>query len=195
MNYIVFDIETYHPDRLDTFDVKAFRVSVTGAYISWDGEEGEYVAFLENDTTEIIKYMSMADMVVGYNHIWFDHAVLRKYSDFDLSTGLSNYDIMLELEKKLGFKPKLDDVCKATFASDTKTDHYETYKNYYWDSKWYELIDYCMNDVRLTNELYKKILKGEPLKVATLTGVQECVLDMPRIKSINKPAIAMDTIL
>jgi hypothetical protein len=176
MNWITFDIETYSPGKLTHIDTKEFRVSVTGAYFSW---LDKYIAFFEEDTKDFLALLLEADVVVGFNHIWFDLAVLQKYSHIDLPQFTNNYDIMLEVEKKLGFKVKLNDLLKANMDGDLKTDSYAQYKDYYWDGKWFELVDYCMNDVRLTNELFLKILAGETLKYNDLTGVKEFVLELP----------------
>ncbi len=187
MNYITFDIETYSPSGLEKIDVNEFRVSVTGAYISWIDE---YIAFLEEDTKTFIDLLKKADLIIGYNHIWFDLSVLQKYSDIDLKK-LPCYDIMLEIEKKIGFKVKLDDVSKATLNS-KKTDSYEQYKHYYAEKKWAELIDYCMNDVKLTEELYRLVLEGKPLKYTDLLETREVILDMPRIqqkKQVSVPEV------
>jgi DEAD/DEAH box helicase domain-containing protein len=175
MNYVTFDIETYSPGKKDKIDVNEMRVSVIGAYVSW---VDEYVAFLEEETNDFLNLLKHSDLVIGYNHIYFDLAVLQKYADWDLKK-LTNYDLMLELEKKLGFKLKLDDVCKANFGTQ-KTDSFEQYKHYYWEKNWEPLIDYCMHDVRLTEEIFRKAKRSEPVKYLDLSEVKEVSLDAPK---------------
>jgi DEAD/DEAH box helicase domain-containing protein len=180
MNFITFDIETYSPSDLNKIDVNEFRTSVIGAYISWIDE---YVAFMEKDVGVFLKLLKKADLVIGYNHLWFDLPVLQKYSDYDLKK-LPSYDIMLEIEKKIGFKVKLDDVCKSTLGS-KKTDSYEVYKHYYKDKNWEPLIDYCMHDVKLTNELFLLAMDQKPLKYVDLLDVKEILLDLPTPTSVK----------
>jgi DEAD/DEAH box helicase domain-containing protein len=175
MNYIVFDIETYSPSDLARIDVNEFRTSVIGCYVSW---LDEYIAFMEDDTKDFLELLKKTELVVGYNQLWFDLPVLQKYADFPLKS-LPNYDILIEIEKKIGFKLKLDDVCKATLGS-AKTDSYETYKHYHKEKKWEPLIDYCMNDVKLTTELFQLALQGKPLKYNDLLEVKEVILDAPK---------------
>jgi len=175
MNYITFDIETYSPSDLNQIDTSEFRTSVIGAYFSW---EDKYIAFLEENAAEFIALMAKADLIVGFNQIWFDLPVLQKYADYNL-LNLPNYDILKEFEKQAGFKIKLNDLCKANFDGDVKTDTYEQFKNYHKEGKWLELIDYCMNDVRLTNNLFLKILDGQPLKYYDLHNQKEVVLNKP----------------
>lgn len=176
MNYITFDIETFSPSGLERIDVNEFRASVVGAYFSWIDE---YIAFVEGQEKVFIDLLKKADLIIGYNHLWFDLPVMQKYADVELKK-LPCYDLMLEIEKKIGFKVKLDDVCKATLGS-KKTDSYETYKHYYAEKKWAELIDYCMNDVRLTEELFRLVLEGKPLKYVDLLDTKEVILDKPVI--------------
>lgn len=162
MNYVTFDIETYIPegipDRVGSrLNVEAMKVAVIGAYFSWING-GIYVAFLEENVQEFLKTLRLADCVIGYNHIWFDNAVLQQYADFDLNT-LPNWDLMLEAEKGLGFKPKLDDLCKSNLGT-KKTDSFEIYRHYYKDGKMAELTDYCLNDVLLTEKLHQLVHKN-----------------------------------
>ncbi len=174
MNFVTFDIETYHPDRLDEMDTSKFRVSVVGAYFSW---LDEYIAFLEDDVSEFLRLLKEADLVVGYNHIWFDLPVLQKYANFDLQT-LPNYDILLEIEKRIGYKVKLNDICKANLG-ESKTDSFEQFKNYYWDKNWLPLIDYCMHDVRLTNQIFEQIRQTGKLKYPDMHEIKEIEMGKP----------------
>jgi DNA polymerase elongation subunit (family B) len=177
MNYITFDIETYSPSDLDRIDVKEFRCSVCGAYISWlNGGKGQYIAFLEENIKEFLELLKHADLIIGYNHIWFDLPVLQKYADFDLLK-LPCYDIMLKVEQKIGTKLRLNDLCKANFDGDIKTDSYSVYKHYYKEGKWLELIDYCMNDVRLTEQLFQQILTIKKLTYYDLHIQKEIIMD------------------
>jgi DNA polymerase elongation subunit (family B) len=177
MNYITFDIETYSPSDLDRIDVKEFRCSVCGAFISWLNEgKGAYIAFLEDNIKEFLELLKHADLIIGYNHIWFDLPVLQKYADFDLLK-LPCYDIMLKVEQKIGSKLRLNDLCKANFEGDLKTDSYSVYKHYYKEGKWLELIDYCMNDVRLTEQLFQQILTTKKLTYYDLHIQKEILMD------------------
>jgi DNA polymerase elongation subunit (family B) len=176
MNWITFDIETYSPTKSDKINTSELRVSVIGAYISWTNE---YVAFMEADTKTFIELMKKADLIIGWNHGWFDLPVLQKYSDFDLSK-LPIYDIMLEMEKVVGNKLKLDNVAKANLG-ESKTDSYEVFKHYHWNKEWYKLIDYCMNDVRLTNLLFVKAQNNEDIAYYDLHTLRTVRVAIPQI--------------
>ena len=179
MNYITFDIETYSPSELDSINTNEFRVSVAGAYFSW---LDKYVAFMEKDIQDLINLMEKADLIIGYNQLWFDLPVLQKYTTANLLK-LPNYDILVEFQKVSGFRSKLDDLCKANFTDDLKTDSYQKYRHYHKEGKWLELVDYCMNDVRLTEALFKKILKDQKLFYLDLHQKKEVILSKPQFIS------------
>jgi DEAD/DEAH box helicase domain-containing protein len=181
MNYITFDIETYSPSKLNKIDVNELRVSVTGAYISWIDE---YIAFMEDETKDFINLMKQAELIIGYNHLWFDLPVLQKYSDYDLKK-LPSYDIMIEVEKKIGFKLKLDNLCKTNLGTN-KTDSYEQYKHYHWEKKFAPLIDYCMNDVLLTEKIFRQIVETQKLKYTDLLDTKALYLEKPKAGEVIK---------
>ena len=174
MNYVTFDIETYSPSNSQKINTSEFRVSVIGAYFSWSDS---YIAFLEDDVSVFLNILKQAELVVGFNHIWFDLAVLQKYCSYNL-LDLPNYDIMVEAEKKLGFKTKLNDLCKANLGK-FKTDSYDNFKHYYNDKNWFPLIDYCMNDVKLTEELFKLIRQNNCLSYNDLLDIKKIIFDKP----------------
>lgn len=190
MNYITYDIETYHPEKSEEFNVSKFRVSVVGAYISWIDE---YIAFLEEDIGTFLGLVREADLLVGFNHIWFDNAVLAKYADYNINTDVNNYDIMLEFEKVVGHKIKLDDLAAGTLGRN-KTDHYEQFVNYYWNKEWGKLIDYCMHDVKITQELFEMVLDGKALEFKDLLGKKQALLAKPTLSERKVMSTAMESI-
>ena len=180
MKYITFDIETYIPNGIlssstsGRLDTKSMNVSVTGAYVSW---WDKYLFFWEADTEDFIKLLREADYIVGYNHINFDLAVLQKYANFDLRK-LNNYDLLVEFQKQAGHRVKLDNLAKTNLGA-SKTDSFEQFKTYHIDGKWFELADYCMHDVKLTEELHRMALKQQPIKYSEMLGIKEVSLDLP----------------
>jgi RNase_H superfamily len=176
MNWITFDIETYSPTKSDKINTSELRASVIGAYISWTNQ---YIAFLEEDAKYFTELLKKADLVIGWNHIWFDIPVMQKYADYDLSK-LPMYDLMVEMEKVVGFKLKLDNVAKANLK-ESKTDTYEQFKHYYWNEEWFKLIDYCMNDVRLTNDIFLKAFKKESISYYDLHTIRSASVKEPQV--------------
>jgi DNA polymerase elongation subunit (family B) len=187
MNYITFDIETYDPNitleninsspmggRIDT---EKINVSVIGAYVSWIDQ---YLAFFEEDVVDFMNLMREADLIVGFNHLWFDIPVLKKYSSYDVKT-LHCYDIMAEFEKKAGHRIKLDSIAEATLGQN-KTDSYSVYRSYHLEGKWAELTDYCMHDVLITEKIFRLVLQDRPIMYKDMMSTRQLVLDKPSLK-------------
>jgi DEAD/DEAH box helicase domain-containing protein len=190
MNYINFDLETYSPSNLNHIDTGEFRISVAGCYVSWIDQ---YIAFMETEINDFVNLLSMADLVIGYNILGFDLPVLQKYCTYN-ALELPVYDLLAEIEKILGFRLKLDDLCKATFDNDTKTDTYAVYKNYHKEGKWFELIDYCMNDVRLTEQLFRRVLDTQNLHYYDLHKKMNFQLPQPDLSKLSKVTV-IETLL
>lgn len=176
MNYVVFDIETQTwftelPPGSTHADLK---ISVLGAYFS---QNEEYIAFLEHDLDVFVDRLKQADLVIGYNSIGFDYKVLQPYTNLELNS-LPSYDIMLEMEKKIGYKVKLGDVATATLGY-TKTDKGENATKYFREGTWDKLIDYCMYDVKITKEVFEVALNTGKLKYKDLIDTKEVPVDKP----------------
>ncbi|GAB4143719.1 MAG: hypothetical protein OHK0017_01440 [Patescibacteria group bacterium] len=174
MNYAVFDIETQNwfsnlPSGATHADLK---VSILGAYFSKDDI---YLAFQEKDLEEFVEKLKQVDLVVGYNSVGFDYPVLQAYTNLDLQS-LPSYDIMLEIEKKVGFKVRLGDVAAATLGYG-KTDKGSNAVDYYKQGVWDKLIDYCMYDVKITKEVFEVIVKEGKVKYKDLIDMKEVILD------------------
>ena len=106
--------------------------------------------------------MTNADRVVGFNSISFDMATLAPYYVGDLLQ-LPNLDIMVELEKKLGHRIGLDAVAKETLGIQ-KNGHGLDAIRYFHDQDWESLEKYCMQDVKVTKEIYDHGVKVGKLK-------------------------------
>ena len=77
-------------------------------------------------------------------------------------------------------------MCKANFGNeDIKTDSYSVYRHYHRDGKWYELMDYCLNDVRLTQQLFQLIFSEKRLNYYDLHILKQVELDQPQAGKIE----------
>jgi DEAD/DEAH box helicase domain-containing protein len=176
LNYCVFDIETqnWFTDLPPGSDHSKLKISVLGAYFS---KEDVYIAYLEKDLEAFVEKLKTVDLVIGYNSIGFDLPVLQPYTDLDLKT-LPSYDILLEIEKQVGFKVKLDDVAKATLGIN-KTDKGSNAILYFREGNWSKLIDYCMWDVRITKEVFETALNSGVLKYKDFIDQKEVKVNAP----------------
>lgn len=164
MKLIVFDVETkksfdevggYHPEKLE--------VSVSGVYYRDTENNEEWIrGFREEEFAEMFRYFERADRIVGFNSISFDMPALSPYYVGDLLS-FPNLDIMVEMEKELGYRPGLDPVAKETLGTQ-KIGHGLDAIRYYHDNDWESLIKYCLKDVEVTRDIYDYGVKNGHLK-------------------------------
>jgi DEAD/DEAH box helicase domain-containing protein len=149
---VVFDLETQRSfaDVGGRSQLHKLGVSVGVAY-RFDTDE--YLVVTEDNVAELVELLFEADLVVGYNIVGFDYEVLRGYTDKDLA-GLPTFDLMYDLEERLGFRPKLDSVTSATLGTGKSADGLQALE-WWHEGEVDKIIDYCREDVRVTKELYE----------------------------------------
>jgi DEAD/DEAH box helicase domain-containing protein len=148
---VVFDLETQRSfaEVGGRSQMHKLGVSVGVAY-RYDRDA--FLVVTENEIQQLIDLLLEADLVVGYNIRGFDYEVLRGYTDQDLQN-LPTFDIMYDLEERLGFRPKLDSVASPTLGVGKTADGLQALE-------WWRLgeidkiADYCREDVRVTRDLY-----------------------------------------
>jgi len=76
----------------------------------------QYRVFDEAQVDELIDLLTGADLVVGHNHVEFDHQVLQGYTRRDMLFQTVNHDLLLDLEKRVGCKLSLNSLATATLG-------------------------------------------------------------------------------
>lgn len=164
MKLVVFDVETkktfaevggYHPEKLG--------VSVAGVFFR-DEEKGEerYHGYREEEFPKMFKVFEKAERIVGFNSINFDMPALSPYYVGDLLS-MPNLDLMVEIEKQVGYRIGLDAVAKETLGVQ-KSGHGLDAIKYYHAQDWDNLEKYCLQDVKITKELYDYGVKNKVLR-------------------------------
>ncbi|MBI5178386.1 MAG: ribonuclease H-like domain-containing protein [Nitrospinae bacterium] len=165
---VVFDIET----RLGADEVGGWgnkhlmRVAVAVAHDSLDGS---FKVFYEEQAKELIALLKCADLVVGYNIRNFDYAVLRPYTDEQLEKTLPTFDLCEEVEKILRFRLKLDSIAQSTLGVGKSADGLQSLK---WvkEGKLDLVRDYCIQDVKVTLDVFNYALENKKLFYADKSG-------------------------
>jgi DEAD/DEAH box helicase domain-containing protein len=160
MNIIVLDIETKF-----TFDEvggrekhEALGVTVAGVY---DYTTGKYEAIEENDIARLEERLKLNPLVVGFNIKKFDLPVLKPYLKLDIAA-VRAFDIMEEIQNVVGHRIGLDAVAKATLGAGKSGDGMDAIR-FYRSGEIERLKKYCLDDVRLTKELYEYGCKNKQL--------------------------------
>lgn len=149
---VFFDVETqntfqevggHYPERL--------KISVA---VTFDTADNAFHRYLEADAAQLAQDLAQADLVVGYNLYGFDYPVLQQYSqDVELAQ-LPTVDMMVEIQKRLGFRLKLDSIATATLQVGKSADGLQAVR--WWrEGRVEEIMDYCQQDVEVTRRVYE----------------------------------------
>lgn len=149
-NYIVLDLETQKTfDEVGRQNLHKLKVSVVGIY---DYLNDEYQIYEESEVSMLEERLKSAELLIGFNIRRFDLPVLAPYLFLSIDT-LPVLDLMEEIEKVRGHRVALHSVAQATLGV-TKTGEGWNAVNLYEQGRIEELKRYCLNDVKLTKEIY-----------------------------------------
>ena len=168
---LIFDIEIANPiapknpaERQDGLfyardfnDYENMGIACIGVY---EYTTDKYRVFGEYELDEFRQLLDTNDVSVGYNNTRFDNNVL-KANKIDVQPNKS-YDIYFEIVRQLGHVKgcKLDDVIKANFPNSPGKNGDGAQAPILWQPGYHtKVIDYCLNDVRLTKMLMDRIIR------------------------------------
>ena len=156
----MFDIETSNIfDDVGSNDPVKLDISVVGVY---DSESDEYKAFEVEEFDKMWPLFENADMLIGYNSNHFDIPLLNKYYPGDL-TKIKSLDLLAEIKESFGRRLKLESVAQATLGEGKSGHGLEATK--WWKEGKKDLVKkYCLDDVRITKEVYDYAHKNKQLK-------------------------------
>ncbi len=168
---ITFDIET-EGEFKGNGDFGNLEVTVVGIH---DSTTNEYSSFLRHELGTLWPILERADILVGYNSEHFDIPILGKYYAGDL-TKIKSVDLLKEVKNVLGRRLKLDNLAEATLGKGKIANGLEAVE--WWKNGEFDKVrEYCLDDVRITNELYLYAKKKKSLKYRDYDGVREIKLD------------------
>lgn len=165
---VVIDIETQFTFQEVGSDLKKLKVSVVGLY---DYKSDEYITYLEEELPKLFHRLEHTSLVIGFNINKFDLPVLSPYYIGEM-VQFPALDILEEVEKFLGFRVALDDLARATLNV-KKTGHGFLAIEYFRKGEMDKLKAYCLDDVRITKELYEYGQKNKKLFFNTAKGIKE----------------------
>jgi DEAD/DEAH box helicase domain-containing protein len=134
------------------------KISVCGIY---DYSTDRYSVFEERELSKLLPILQTADQIIGFNIKDFDFEVLRPYLNFDIYE-IPYFDLLEEIEKVLGHRIKLEDVAQATLGSGKSGTGKEAI-SYFKNGRMDSLKKYCLDDVKLTRQIYEYALKNKKL--------------------------------
>lgn len=149
---LVFDLETQKTAQEvgGWKNAHLMRVSVAVAY---DSVEDRFYVFEEDKLSDLTGMLKGADLIVGFNIKRFDYKVLEAYTEVDKLMGLPTFDILDDIQKRLGFRLSLDHLAINTLNK-RKIGNGLLAVEWFKKGDMKSLIEYCKQDVIVTKELF-----------------------------------------
>ncbi len=154
-NIVYFDLETQRSFSAVGGAANKHKLGVSVA-ATFSTARGSYEIYREEDAHLLGEELMRADLVVGWNHIHFDYPVLQSYVIATLAEQTLNLDMMQDLERRLGFRLKLDSAASASLGVGKTGDGLDALR--WWQehkrSGKFEplrkIAAYCAHDVKVT---------------------------------------------
>ncbi len=176
MDKLVIDIETKNSfeDVGGREGLKKLDVSVVGVY---SYEKDEYIAFDEHELAALGELLQKSHLIVTFAGVRFDIPVLEKYFPWNINA-IKHYDILEDVEKRLGRRIGLGILAEANLGVG-KTGHGMDAIEFYRNGEMEKLKSYCLNDVKITKDLYEMIKKQGYLWIPERNTSQMTKLVLP----------------
>lgn len=172
---LVFDLETQRSFQ-DVGGRTAMRELGMSIGVVYSFGDDRFTSYVEAEAGPLIDRLLDAELVVGYNLLGFDYEVLNGYRQTDW-TKVKTLDLMVDLQGKLGFRPKLDSVVQATLGAPKTADGLQALA--WWKEGRLDLIEkYCTDDVRLTRDLYLYGKRNRHVLVTSRFGTKPLTVDV-----------------
>ncbi len=172
--------------RAITFDIESISDSVVRGHIDVQDQELTVVAIHDSQTNEYSSYLKeelpllwplieRADVLIGFNSNSFDIPLLNRYYPGDL-LHIRSLDLLSEVQKVLGRRIRLQSLAEATLGKSKSGDGLKA-GEWWREGKKDQVREYCIEDVRLTRELYDYALAHGVLKYKDLRDIRDIKFD------------------
>ncbi len=144
------------------------KVSVCGIY---EYQSDKLSAFTESEMGKLAEILQNADQIIGFNIKDFDFEVLRPYMNFNVQS-LPCLDIIESVQQHLGHRIGLDSIAQATLGAGKSGTGKEALV-YYRNGRMDLLKKYCLDDVRITRDIYEYGLRNGKLLYKDFFEIRE----------------------
>lgn len=153
LDKFVFDIETSNTfaDVGGHDRVADLNASFVGVY---SYNQDKYLSFREDQMKEVGELFKNAGLIIGFAINRFDVPVLNKYFDYDLFK-IPRLDLLDEIEMNAGQRIGLDILARTNLGTGKNAHSSLEAIRFYKEGDWKALEDYCLNDVKITKDLYE----------------------------------------
>jgi len=144
--------------------------------VAYSTETQKYHIYDESNINDLGDLLLRADLVVGYNHIDFDYPVLQGYVLNDMVSQTVNLDMLVDIEKQLGHRLKLDSIAAKSLGTGKTADGLDALK--WWQEykksgdiePMMKIAEYCCFDVKVTMLVHEYGIKHGFVKYENKAG-------------------------
>ena len=153
MNLVFFDLETQNlfDDVGGRDHIEKLRVACGATYST---AKNDFTIYWEKDIPALIEELRSATKVIGFNLINFDYKVLQPYSTQTRFASIPTLDLLLDLQRILGFRISLDNIASATLAEAKTADGVQSVQ-WFRNGELEKVAEYCKADVGITRRVYE----------------------------------------
>ena len=175
MRYLVFDIESVSKNGLNVrgrVDVAEQELTLVAIY---DSETETYTSYTQEELPRLWPIIERTDLLIGFNSDNFDIPLLNRYYPGEL-THVRSLDLLDEVYKALGRRIRLDALAQATLGKGKSGDGLKAVE-WWHEGKVDKVREYCIQDVRITKELFDYAREHGVLKYKDLREKRDIKLD------------------
>lgn len=174
MKGLVFDIETS-----DVFDnTKRNPEDLTLAVVAvYSYPTDAYFAYTIETLPDLWDLMRGIDTLIGFNNNHFDTPLLNKYAPMDLQKEYASIDLLESVRHSIGRRIRLDWIAEGTLNEKKSGDGLQAVD--WWRQGEVEKVkQYCIDDVRITKDLFDYALKNGELFYSDLGSKHTIPIDV-----------------
>jgi len=151
-DFVVLDVETrYSADEVGGWH-KASRMGVSIAVL-YDSRTGLFTPYRQEEIPALATVLADAPLVVGFNLLRFDYAVLEPHAPEFAFRSLPTLDMLVKIHEQLSYRVSLDNLAGATLGVKKSANGLLALQ--WWKEQRLDKIEeYCTKDVLLTRDLY-----------------------------------------
>ena len=151
-DFVVLDVETRRSAAESGGWHRADRMGVSVAVL-YDSRTGEFSSYRQEEIPDMARALASAPLVVGFNLLRFDYAVLEPHAPGFNFRALPTLDMLVSVHEQLSYRLSLDNLAKATLGAAKSADGLQALQ--WWkEGRLDEIEAYCRKDVALTRDLY-----------------------------------------
>ncbi len=153
MNYLFFDLESQNlfEDVGGRGNIDKLKVACA---VTYSTEKNGFTVYWEKDVSALIEELKSATKVVGFNLQGFDYLVLKPYSPETRFASIPTLDMLLDLQKILGFRIGLDSIASASLGAAKTADGIKSVE-WFRSGELDKVAEYCKADVEITRRVFE----------------------------------------